>query len=276
MSYSRPRRAGNAIPVRFVPNTAAARRAIARAKRSCCDDCTCAGCPDCVSASTRRMGMGNWLDDAIEAASRTFEPQSECIQQANLQTASLDMKTTGLALTWNPTGLYKPSDMSAILQQTLALLNAAFETVSTAPLSADDSTQMIMEAVDEIQRKIASSARFGAATGASDYTTQIDAPDFKDWVIKSMLTASAALATASVMTCNMSWLESAVAALARFIDGVIAVASRVGGAIFDIGKQVLNIPRDLSDLLDKALKVGIVAGGAYLAYLIFYKKKSPT
>lgn len=267
MTYSLARR-NFATPIRVARRPA---RASVRA-RTCCDDCSCAACPDCPANAVRRMGMGNWLDDAKDYVNSYLAPQSACIDEANLAVSGLDAKINSMAASWNPTGIYRPSDMATVLQQTLSLLNSAITTVGSAPQTASDSAQMIQEAIDQLSSKVNGAAKFSAASMASNATTLVDASDFKDWVIKSMLAVSSALVTADVMECNMDWLTAAAVRLGGMIDSIWAYASHVGSELVDLGKAVLKVPGDIADLLDKALKVGLVVGGGYLAYLLFFEK----
>lgn len=227
-----------------------------------------------------RKALGSDITDYLDAiaakfGTSTLDSQTDCVNKANAATTPLDAKINSMAATWNPTGVYKPSDMSTILSQTLAMINNAVGQVNTAPMSASDSDTMLAEALDKLNRANAESVKFTTANASAlkDGSAQIQSTDFKDWVIKSMQRTSFALSVASVMDCNETWLGHAIDWLDGAITGIFNFAVKVGSEALDITKQLVKIPGELSDLAGNLVKLGALAGAAYLFYEYVYKKQ---
>lgn len=220
------------------------------------------------------MGVGDLFDDALAKLKGMFS-QSECLDQANEQTATLDAKRAELDSTWQPTGLYTPADINSIVGTTQKLISQAIQAIQAAPLSTDDSLQMQKEALDHLfaksQQALAYIQTSNAATASG--TPFVQADDLKAWVVSAMGEVSSALVTASVDDCNMDWLASQILIFQGYFDQVVAFCRPIAGAVWNIAKDILKAPVVISDLLDKVIKVSLIGGGAYLAYLLFFDKK---
>lgn len=216
--------------------------------------------------------MVDGLDKAMRA---TFQDSANnCIAEANgtAIVAGLDAKIQNLAAAWNPTGVFMPADVNTLVSAVVQQLMGAKAVVLVAPASVSDQLEVRMQAVDDIDKQYADGARFSqAATAALASGGVVNAPDLKDYVLRSLLAASNGYVTAAVLTCNVSWLQSvsdaldSVGALALKILGIIATAVET---IVDVADSTLST----ADFLAKYSGPIVIGVGALAVWWMFFKK----
>lgn len=208
------------------------------------------------------------------ASNANFQDQMSCIDAANgsATVSAIDAKLLNLAATWNPTGVFKPADVNTIVQAVIAQMMGAKTVVLVAPASTSDQLDVRMQAVDDIDKMYADGARFSqAATTATASNGVVNAPDLKDYVIRGLQAASNAYVTASVLSCNVSWLQSVDDGL----NAVGAILMQIGGVVASAVQTVVDVAASTfatADFLAKYSGPLILAGGALLAYWYMKKK----
>lgn len=199
-----------------------------------------------------------------------YEDQLKCIGDANAATAALDAKWYDIAQNWNPTGNFKPSDMSAMLNATFKLLSDAQVAVMFAPHTTADAGEQISQALGDLNTKMKEAAPYqeGVTNAQASGADVINAPGFKDWVTSAMVVASGAYAVRAVMECNVSWLQK----VSDAIDAVKAIVMRVVDVAITGAETVLDVVDDAFSAY-KYIK-WIALGGAALWLVLELKKKS--
>ena len=212
----------------------------------------------------------SWFLDKFRSNDNT-STQVDCINEANAKVADLDARWYGLAQNWHPTGTYVPADISKILQTGIVALQQAKVVVILSPYSTSDASTVINQAVTDIDKQVADSIRFdnamkqGQASGIA-----VSAPDLKDWLVQSLLTASNAFVVRSVLECNTTWLDQAD----YYLTQAYNVAVQIQGIVADAATAVINTVGgafDAAKFVTSYAKYGFLAAGAYFAYQ-FYKK----
>jgi hypothetical protein len=206
--------------------------------------------------------------------SYSLAADDDCLEEASAKVASLDAKIMNLAKNWNPTGFYKAEDLLRMVNENFRAMTVAADLARAAPLSTSDAKDVIKQATSLIQSKFADAERFVKTAHEAQKTGKlVEAPDFKKWVLGSMQAQQSAILTAAVLECNMPWLASAIIAYMSVLDPIIDFIRSVAGEIKAVGAAVLAVPGQIADALDKMVKLTMIAGGAYLAYQLFFKKK---
>lgn len=222
------------------------------------------------------LGISSPSDAVSNAIKKQgLDQASACVVQANQYTGQLDDKWMALAQNWKPTGVYNPADVSTIVGIVSNSLIQAKMKVMLAPWTTSDATDQIAQAIDDIDKKINDGARFSnAAATAAASNSVINAPDLKDWVTSSLMAASNALATAFVLSCDVTWLESMLSTIQTVIDTVVQIAGVVLSVAVDAGKAVVNVAKGAFDAgaFITQYSMPIILGVAgYFAYKWFVK-----
>lgn len=189
---------------------------------------------------------------------------SACLAQANAQTAQLDAKTSDLSKNWNPTGFYSATQVTQLVNGTLDILNRAV--VAIGQTQADDTlgdSSTLKSFADNVQRKMAAASAYQAAVRTATDAGQaaINAPGLKDWVVKSMIDASAAMNAAYVVACLRPWWAGVFNLFASAFDALWKLAKAIVGVIVDVGTTVVKVATGLASLPSWLLFAGAAAGG---------------
>lgn len=225
--------------------------------------------------------MGGVLDFLTGAGDSALAPlatkvssmqgQVDCINAANAKVSDLDARWYNLAQNWHPTGTYQPADVTKILQTGLVALQQAKVIVVLSPYSTSDASTIINQAVDDIDKQVRDSVRFdnavvqGKAAGVA-----VAAPELKDWLVQSLLTASNAFVVRSVLECNTNWLDQAD----YYLTQAYNVAVQIQGIAIDAVESVVNVAAgafDAAKFVTSYAKYGFIAAGAFVLYKMFKK-----
>lgn len=208
----------------------------------------------------------SWL---ISGSTPETAQNAACLAAANAQSSSMLAKATDLSKNWNPTGLYSLEQIQSIVQNTMAMLLAAANTVdhaiAEAPDGADDALKLKRAA---IQRKMSTEGLvFTTAIGNAMKAGigVIDAPGLKAWVVNSMTVAADGITGAYYVSCQTPWWVGALRAFMAAFDKVWGVAKQVAGVAVELGAQVLKIPDTIGQIWTMA-KWGSIALLAFWAY----------
>jgi hypothetical protein len=164
-----------------------------------------------------------------------------CLDKANssLSVKAVDAKIKSLSTNWYPTGYFTPDQIDQIVGVLLPLKRDAYQALVTVGNRDLDTIQVRVgytDKLNDIEGQLNSYT--AAAAAARSRGGLVDAPNLRAFAIRSLLTISEALVTASVHDCSMSkWDRAAPAlnaatAVISTVAGVAAeVATRVGSAV---------------------------------------------
>ncbi len=197
----------------------------------------------------------------------TSSHQLECLDKANAKVAPLDAQIQSLASSWRPAGHFSPAAMLTTFNLVMGMISAARATVMQAPLSTNDAGSVTNMANQELDLQVQRAKVFVAAfqEAVAKGAKVIEAPTFREWVLRSMTAVSNAIVTASVLSCNMIWLVQAIALYQVYFDKVAGAARTLVDIVVAVGETIANVPADLSKLFSVA-KYGAVAALGYLVY----------
>jgi hypothetical protein len=243
--------------------------------------------------------MGNDLADFLNEALRpltTLDPtdyvtktdEQACSAEANTYTTEIDNKTRDLYKNWNPSGIYKTTELEAVYKTTQAMMDGAIKVLDAAraePLAQGDRDALMMARTNIELRKSISTIQgrdgdamkwWNAITTAKQKGIEyIDAPGFKRWVINSMTDASQGIFAVKYVLCMRPWFVNAMNVFMTIFNAAYAIARAIVGTTIDfvksVGKTMLSIP----DLLSTAVTIGkwgVIAGVAYYFYKGEHKK----
>lgn len=226
---------------------------------------------------------GTNVGAAVEAlsASTNDATQNACIAQAK-QTgaiAKIDLAINDISKNWQPSGFYTPDQILQIVNLvTVTTLVPALTLVGGAPLSTSDAADQIAGYQKQLRMYMGTDPDYTGATaqtfiaGAGAATAQgktvVEAQGLKAWVMKAMLSSSAAMTLTSVLNCNTTFLDS-------IWNGIVAIGNFVkalGSLVVGAAEAVFTIPDTLSTMW-KVVKYGAIAGAAYLIWHEFLKGK---
>lgn len=200
-------------------------------------------------------GVPTYLCNALTAGATgsTTSQAQQCVNRANASptVSSIDSQIANLASTWKPTGYYTVAEMQSlvtVLESQAQAAGAALAGARSIPGSED----AINQAFDDLIRKWQVPAK-----NYSDAIVQakaqglraIDAPDAKDWVIRSMQAISDAYVTVTVMYCMQTWVESWLTKAYNAMRTIEDVVRKVVGVLIEIGEKVLDAGGHAIDLI---------------------------
>ena len=225
-----------------------------------------------VAVSLATRPMGGWFDDIISGITGVpnadallgGDGNAQCLAQGNAAAAQFDAKQDDLNRNWHPNGFYDPTEMGTLISQVFSMLHAAEATLEQVNITNGD----IKNAQDEIFRKYAEVQTYQNAAAQAKKTGQpINAPGFRDWVIKAMGTASAGVTAAVVTSCMEPWWVGALSAFQTAFDAVYNLAKRIVGIVIAAGETVLTVAESTFDVARFVAKWGPWAAlglGAYI------------
>lgn len=202
----------------------------------------------------------------------------ECINKANAtpQVVGIESIIANLAKTWHPTGYFRPGDIQSVLSMLADEAAQAGAAVAAAPMSTSDAQTVKDMAFGDMLRKVtdrskaySQAIRDAAARGA----TAVNAPAFKDFVLKAMQSIADAYVTATVLECRqgwvIKWLDKGYKAMAS-IGGVVA---RIGGVVVKIGENVVNAVDTAGSMLAFIIKWSPFAALGVGGWFLYSKLK---
>lgn len=207
-----------------------------------------------------------------------------CIDQANASStvASIDAQVEGLAKNWHPTGFFRPADittMLGILRDQAADAGAAVASVGKGLLANENVASLKRQAHADMLRVVIDRGKAyeqAVAKANAQNASAVNAPAFKDFVIKAMRSISDAYVIASVIDCiagaPLRWLNKAYSVLAS----IAAAAARIIGVAVKIGEGVIDAVDTAGDITAFAIKYAPYAAAAVGAYMLYNLVKKRT
>jgi hypothetical protein len=202
------------------------------------------------------------VTDFISALAANFpSDEMNCLNEANAspQVASIDATVANLSMNWHPTGYYDPADVQMLLDLFAQKAADAGDALASAPMSTSDAATSKKLAFDDAIRVYQNqSLNYAQAVSQARASgVAINAPGFKEWVLKSMGAISNVWATAAVLHCHQSWIADLLGKAANAMAAIGAAAWRVLGVAYDLAKGAVN-----------ALEAGL----GFVAWLAKYSK----
>lgn len=205
----------------------------------------------------------------VDALTETIAQQKEvsCVINANQSpaVADIDAKTTDLAKNWNPTGYFTPDEVDTIVEQIRHADATAAAQVILAPKSTSDADQAVKQALAYLTRN---DTRGQVYTDAANQARQqgvraVYAPGLKAWVTNSLVNISQAYATMAALSCQVTWLDAAAAAITTVWNAVKAI----GGVVLGAGEAAIKAVEGIAAILPYVpwvlLAIGVLVGGTY-------------
>lgn len=228
-----------------------------------------------------RRSMGSWWDDLTgSVAGNITDPQDSadiaaCKAQGDAASADIDARQADLIRTWQPSGFYAASDITKMLGTIQPMIDSARSmlTQATADADNDSAVSQLKNAMDELDRHTAQIATYQAAAQSAG-GLPINAPGFKDFVVKTLGAASAAIDAAVTLSCLKPWFASAMEAIGRAAVAVWSAAKAIAGVLITAGATTLKVAEETLDIL-KYAPYAAAAVGAYILIneLKRYKKR---
>lgn len=229
--------------------------------------------PNPGQTSTYNPGTG------LTTPGGTSSALAQCVVQANAATATLDQQVRDLSSNWLPSGYYAPDQITGIVNQVAAVLNAVTQAAQTAIGNAGAGTSEydvsnMKQALDSVQSALAGAAPFtqGVSQAKASLVQQIDAPGLKRWVTNSLDAASNGANALYTVSCLQPWWLPLFNGIAAVFAAAWRAIKAVAGIALDAAKALLKIPDLVGTLLSLA-PWALALGGAYVVYREFVKKK---
>lgn len=216
------------------------------------------------------IGMAVGADD-VPQTQRTSADGADSIAMANAEnvTKGLDAKIEDLARTWKPTGYYTITEAQQIISETMGLVRSAIQAVGDAPRSTGDADTQIKQALDRLYRNGGQALVFVEKLRAAKSGTLVEMKGLKEWVLHSMINASQAFQTTSVLRENLPYVVSLIAAFQDKFDKLIPVIKKAGAIVWDGIQDLIDIPISVAKNLGWgaakiAAGIAVAAGVGYV------------
>ena len=213
--------------------------------------------------------MGSWWDDLFAPVTDSLPDADQqdidaCQAKAATVTTDIDNKVRDLAANWRPSGFYNASDMTKMIGVIQPMIDQARSMIAQSMAEADNdsASSQLQNALDELNRHAAQIPNYQAAVAQAN-GLPINAPGFKDFVTRTMNSASEAIEAAVVISCIKPWLASAMDALGSAASAVWAAAKLIVGAVVSVAGGALKAVEETGDLL-KYAPYAALAIGAYI------------
>lgn len=237
----------------------------------------------------RPAAMGGFLDfftapvkDLLGVSSPDNSIDVGCKAAADRKTAALDAQVNDLAKTWKAdNGIYKVADITRVRDQVMALLLDVSRALDQALIGATTEIKSsIRQAQSMLYAKEGDSLTYTKAINEANAkgVAVISAPDFKDWVIKSMNKASVGMGHATYVACIKPTSTSVIQAV---LVAAVAVAQQSWDKLYATGKRLVKFVEELIDLVMATPKAALDIltyakyGAAAFAAWWLYKKFKP-
>jgi len=236
-------------------------------------------------------GMGRryraFADDAGDNADNandmlTQDADSVCGTSPDMVT--LEAQIQDLSINWNPTGLYKASDVAKIATAAgTVVINATnqlfaqaipnvqpnsdwFNSLQSALDAANSTFQGMYPFIDAVNK-----------AGGNTSSNLVNAPGLKQWVLDMMTVAANGFQTAYLSACAEPWWTSAAASINSAFTSLNSVCKSVVSAVAKVGQTAVNVVSGGLDLLafvsQYAVPIAVIGGIGVLWYLYGDKLK---
>jgi flagellar biosynthesis regulator FlaF len=218
------------------------------------------------TAPRTRSSLGSWWDDLAQQINGGQSQEGACVAQASAAVAPFDAKIDDLAANWRPTGFYLPADLRATISSVMAMVNQAQAAVNQAAAEPNALQDTVMRASSDLSRAGSRSLDFIAAANQADAqgARVVNAQGFKDWVLDTMVTCSAALEAASTIGCVAPWWVGVLATFQSAFDQTWTVVRALAGVVADVGEKVITVATNLDTIIEVALWGGAALGVVWL------------
>ena len=127
----------------------------------------------------------------------------------------------------------------------------------------------MLRAITDRSKGYATAAAQARATGSA-----VNAPAFKDFVIKAMRSISDAYVTATVLQCRQSWVEKWLTKAYNAMASIGAVVAKIGGVVLKVGQAAINAIDTAGSIAAAIIKFAPWAALGLGGYLLYgYVKK---
>lgn len=231
----------------------------------------------------RDLGLGIWPFNTDTVYDEDNAEQKRCVDKANAapQVTKMEGEVRRLRSDWNPTGIYRPTEIRSIITLLKDAAAVAGAALKNAPMSTRDAEQVKDDAFETALTKIADRGKVYEAAivnAKNTSSTAISAPGFKKYVLDAMQSIVWVYVAAAFLHCRQSWLESvldkgfrAMAALGGAIAKFLGVAADFAGKIIDAGDDALDF---LKAIIKWAPYAALGVGG-YFVYDRFIRDRMP-
>lgn len=189
--------------------------------------------------------------------------------------SSLDLTISDLARTWKPDGNYTTAQMRDLMTWVMSTLAKCSNAIASAVAAGmpKDLRDTMGNFQGRIQTKMLASLDYSGAlnTAEANGVKIINAPGFKDWVIKSLVVSSAGASAAQYAICIKPAVVAFLQSFQQYFNGTIAYAKALGRIAIAAGEAVLKIP----DAAAAVVRYSMYAGVAVAAFYLFKRKKRP-
>jgi hypothetical protein len=205
-----------------------------------------------------------------------------CLNKANAssEVTTIDNTVYGLAKNWHPTGYFRPAEVQQVLtmlRDAAADAGSALASVGTGMLDIEQVRSLKRQAVEDVARAVIDRSKAyhkSIADAQAAGVNVINAPAFKDFVIKALRSISDAYVTASVIECIAGGLLRVLNRGYKVMVGIGAVVARMGGVVIRVGEAVIDAVDTAGSIAAKIIKYAPYAAAGIGAYLLYNFVKS--
>ena len=194
-----------------------------------------------------------------------------------VDTSSFQAKIDDLSLNWTPTGVYVPDDIDSIVNRVMAMVNAQHNTVMSAQVSYDTPYfQSVGDAFGKIGQQAVN--YLDAAHTARAAGKPVNAPDFKDWVVRSMQAILNGMRSLAAAACTKPFWLGALGTFDAVMADLWGAAKAVAGVAAELAKDAVRAVEEAIGFAAWLAKYapllfgGIVVGGAGYGFYRWNKR----
>lgn len=200
-----------------------------------------------------------------------------CLNKANAsaEVTTIDNTVYSLAKNWHPTGYFRPAEvqqMLTLLRDAAADAGNALKSVGTGMLDIEQTRSLKRQAFEDMLRAVVDRSKAyekSIADARSANLNVINAPAFKDFVIKAMRSISDAYVTASVIDCIAGGLLRLLNRGYKMMVGIGAFAAKMVGVVLKVGEAAIDAVDTAGSIIAKIIKYAPYAAAGIGAYLLY-------
>lgn len=231
----------------------------------------------------RDLGLGIWPFNTDTVYDEDNAEQKRCVDKANAapQVTKMEGEVRRLRQDWNPTGIYRPTEIRSIITLLKDAAAVAGVALKNAPMSTRDAEQVKDDAFETALTKIADRGKVyeeAIVNAKKTGSTAINAPGFKKYVLDAMSSIVLVYVAAAFLHCRQSWLESVLDKGFRAMAGLGSAIAKFLGVAADVAGKIYNAADDALDIVKAIIKWAPYAAlgvGGYFAYARFIRDRKP-